>query len=294
MPVNNPQSADRSYKFNYKMLGIRFHRYLYKEGENIELIETEIPDTGQRKDIAVKVDGRVIMITEFMAKALYNGKLMDLFDYHQSARIDPQYKNFEVRTNVVSIANPHHGKNKVEIDKNITFHVDTIFTKQKDGWKFLNSLIYKTITQEELSDEDAIDLLLLPDMDIEMPIKALMKMIIVIMGKVNIADVNFKEKLVLCEIQVLARFFKNDELSEMIEMLTTETKQSEVERIIEKYGQGFDVIYFDGKADVISQGAFDSKIEVVRNGLVNGIDEEIISKLTGFSIDQIRDIKRKL
>ena len=63
LPVNNPQSADRSYKFNYKMLGIRFHRYLYKEGENIELIETEIPDTGQRKDIAVKVDGRVIMIT---------------------------------------------------------------------------------------------------------------------------------------------------------------------------------------------------------------------------------------
>ena len=114
------------------------------------------------------------------------------------------------------------------------------------------------------------------------------------MGKVNIADVNFKEKIVLCEIQVLARFFKNDELSEMIEMLTTETKQSEVERIIEKYGQGFDVIYFDGKADGISQGAFDSKIEVVRNGLVNGIDEEIISKLTGFSIDQIRDIKRKL
>lgn len=268
------------------MLGIRFHRYLYKEGENIEFIETEIPDTGQGKDIAVKVDGRVIMITEFMAKALYNGKLMDLFDYHQSARIDPQYKNFEVRTNVVSIANPHHGKNKVEIDKNITFHVDTIFTKQKDGWKVLNSLIYKTITQEELSDEDAIDLLLLPDMDIEMPIKALMKMIIVIMGKVNIADVNFKEKLVLCEIQVLARFFKNDELSEMIEMLTTETKQSEVERIIEKYGQGFDVIYFDGKAD--------GKLEVVINLIKNGFDEEVISINTGLSIDQIRNIKRKL
>lgn len=33
----------------------------------------------------------------------------------------------------------------------------------------------------------------------------------------------------------------------MVEMLKTETKNSEVSRIIEKYGEGFDVIYFDGK-----------------------------------------------
>ena len=72
----------------------------------------------------------------------------------------------------------------------------------------------------------------------------------------------------------------------MIEMLTTETKQSEVERIIEKYGQGFDVIYFDGKAD--------GKLEVVINLIKNGFDEEVISINTGLSIDQIRNIKRKL
>ena len=80
MPVNNPQSADRSYKFNYKMLGIRFHRYLYGEGETIEFIETEIPDTGQRKDSVVKVDGKTIQITEFMSNALYDDKLFDIFD----------------------------------------------------------------------------------------------------------------------------------------------------------------------------------------------------------------------
>ena len=32
-------------------------------------------------------------------------------------------------------------------------------------------------------------------------------------------------------------------------MLKTQTKNSEVQRIIDKYGEGFDVIYFDGKAD---------------------------------------------
>lgn len=40
MVANNPQSADRSYKFNYKLLEIKFHRYLYNYGEEIEFIET--------------------------------------------------------------------------------------------------------------------------------------------------------------------------------------------------------------------------------------------------------------
>lgn len=194
MAANSPQSADRSYKFNYKMLGIKFHRYLYRNGESIEFIETEIADTGQRKDMVVKVDNSIIQITEFMSTALYDEKLRDIFDYHESVRNDSQYDNFEVQTGVISIANPHHGKNKVEIDKNITFHVDTIFIKQKDGMKVLNTLVYKTIMQEELSDREEIDLLLLPDMDIDLPIKSLMKMICYLIGNANIPDVDFKRK----------------------------------------------------------------------------------------------------
>lgn len=197
--VNNPQSADRSYKFNYKLLGIKFHRYLYGEGTEIEFIETEIPETGQLKDMVVKVDGKTIQITEFMSKALYDEKLRDIFDYHDSTRNDPQYMNFEVQTGVISIANPHHGKNKVEIDKNITFHVDTIFIKQKDGWKVLNTLVYKIIIDEKLSDIDAIDLLLLPDMDIDLPIKSLMSLICFLIGNANIPDIDFKKKICLCE-----------------------------------------------------------------------------------------------
>ena len=290
MTVNNPQSADRAYKFHYKMLGIKFHRYLYHYGEYLEFVETEIPDTGQRKDMVAKVDGKIVQITEFMSKALYAEKLHDIFDYHISTRNDPQYNDFEVQTGVISIANPHHGRNMVEIDKNITFHVDTIFTKHKDGRKVLNNLVYKTITQEELSDTEAIDLLILPDMNIDIPIRPLMKIICVLIGNANIPDIDFKKKIILCEIKVFARFFNENEISEMIEMLQTQTKNSEVERIIKKYGQGFDTIYFDGKAD----GIIETKIDVVKNSLVNGIDEEIISKLTGLSLDQIKNIKRKL
>ena len=76
----------------------------------------------------------------------------------------------------------------------------------------------------------------------------------------------------------------------MIEMLKTQTNKSEVQRIIDKYGEGFDVIYFDGKAD----GIIENKFEVARNLLKEGVEEEFISRNTGLSIDQIKNIKRKL
>lgn len=93
MPVNNPHSVDRAYKFNYKMLGIIFHHYLYHKGDKIEFIETEIPNTGQRKDMMVKVDDELIQITEFMSKALDKNKLKDIFQYHVSTLLDPEYKD---------------------------------------------------------------------------------------------------------------------------------------------------------------------------------------------------------
>lgn len=286
MPLNNPLSVDKSYKFKYKRLGIKFHRYIYNQGEEIEFIETEIPETGQRKDIVVKEDEKKIQITEFMSKALYDEKLHDIFKYHESTRCDPQYKDFKIKTDVVSIANPRHGKNKLEIDENITFHVNTYFTQEKNGWKILNNLIYKTITQQELSDTEAIDLLILPDMDIELPIKQLMTIICFLIGHANIPDTDFKTDIIVCEIPVLARFFKDKELSEMKEMLQAQTKDPKVQRIIEEYGNGFDVFYLDGKAD--------GKFDVAINLLKDGFDEEVISRNTGIPIDKIKELKRKL
>ena len=306
MAVNNPQSADRSYKFIYKMLDIRFHRYLYHEGDYIEFIETEIADTGQRKDIVVKVDDDTIQLTEFMAKRVYDEKLYSLCDYHEYTRYDPQYKGFEVKSAVVSIANPNHGKDEIKIDENITFGIETIFISKKDGRKVLNNLLYKIITNEELSDFEVIDLLILPDMDIDIPIRQLMKFICHLIANANISDSDFKKKIILCEIKVLARFFKNKELKEMVELLKTLTKNAEVQRIIEKYGQGFDSIYFDGKTDGYSEGKNDgydegkndgtneAKIEVAKNFLNEGFDIELVARNTGLSIDKIKKLKGEL
>ena len=127
-------------------------------------------------------------------------------------------------------------------------------------------------------------------MDIDIPIKQLMKFICFLIGISNIPDDDFKKRIILCEIKVLARFFKDDELLEMIDLLKTLTKNPEVERIIEKYGEGFDSIYFDGKAD----GFNDGKLQVARNLLRDGFDEEVVSRNAGISIDKIKNLKREL
>lgn len=281
---------DKSYKFIYKVLGIKFHRYLFDEGDEIEFMDNEIPDTGQRRDITTRVDGKLIRSTEFLSKPPYDDKLHSMYDYHQDLSTDHNYDGLEVESSLVGIYNPNWGKTDVDIDSNINFHVTPIQIREMDGWKILSNIIHKTITQEELSENEAIDLLILPDMENEMRIKAFMKLICFLMCHSNIPNPDFRKNLILCEIKVLERFFAGNELNEMIEMLKCETEIPEIARIIEKYGVGFDVIYFDGKAD----GKAAAKLETAKNLLKEGVDIKIISKCTGFTIPQLKKIKRKL
>ena len=44
-------------------------------------METENPQTGQRKDATLKIDGKKIHILEFLATVLSDEKLKDIFDY---------------------------------------------------------------------------------------------------------------------------------------------------------------------------------------------------------------------
>ena len=84
----------------------------------------------------------------------------------------------------------------------------------------------------------------------------------------------------------------------MVELLKTLTKNAEVQRIIEKYGQGFDSIYFDGKTDGYSEGKNDgindTKIAVAKNLLNNDCDIEFVARNTDLPIDKIKKLKREL
>lgn len=291
MKTINHQPIDKSYKFMNKRLGIRFHRYFFeKNGDKIVFLDNEISDTGQRRDITYKLDNKSIFNVEFQSKAIYDDKMNSIFEYHESLRCDKNNRGISVFSGVISTANPNWGISEVKIDDNLTFHPTIIFTKEINGWKVLSTIINKIISNDELSDKQAIDLLILPDMNIDMPIKALMSLICFLISHANIMDENFKEDIILCEIMVLKRFFDDEELSKRVAMLRYETENPERMKVISKYGQGFDLIYFDGKSDGINQ----SKWEIAKKLIALGIDVETIAKGTGLTIDQIKELKRKL
>ena len=283
MAKNNPHSVNRSYKYIYKTLKIKFHRYLFHEGEKIEFIETEIAETGQQKYLVVKEDYHVIRIIALMAKPLYDAKLIDIYDHVIAILRDPQYEDCDISATVISVANPHHGKNAIAISANIDFYPEIIFIKQKDGEKVLRTIIQKILLNEELSDDDAIELLLLPDMNISLPIKTLMKSICYLIGQANIPDDDFKRRIIACERIILARFFKGDEFTEMVNLLKTETKY---ENLDSEFGEVFEARYYDGRADGI--------LQVAENLLRTGSDEEYVSLNTGIPLDEIKNIKRRL
>ena len=286
MSVNRHQPTDKSYKFMYKRLGIDLHQYFFKEGEEISFMDTEIATTAQRRDITCKIDGICIWDVEFQSSPLSEDKLVDIYSYCKSLRCDPNNDGLGVRCGVINTSNPNWGRDNVEIGRNLNFHPDIIYTKKINGWEVLNKLIYKVITQEELSKREAIDLLILPDMDIDLPQKALMKVICFLIGHVNIFDVNFKNKIVFCEKEVLKRFFDEDEMSEMVKMLRDDMENPKVAEIVSKYGRGYEEYYYDGIAEGV--------LQTVERGIIEGIDFEIISRMTGFSIRQIKQIKSEL
>ena len=57
-------------------------------------------------------------------------------------------------------------------------------------------------------------------------------------------------------------------------------------------------VFYEDFHDLIAQqkadGIIENKFEVARNFLKDGFDEEVISRNTGLSLDQIKNIKRKL
>ena len=86
---------------------------------------------------------------------------------------------------------------------------------------------------EELTDFEAICLLVLPDMNIDIPIKQLLNTICFIYRNANIPDIGFKIKIYSCLIMLFKRFYKDDELQEMIDMLRTANQDPKIAEIVE-------------------------------------------------------------
>ena len=289
MVKNNPHSVDKEYKTLFKIFRIILYLYFFLNGEEIEFKNIEIFETGQRKDIVLIVDKKIIKIIEIMSTPLYESKMRDLYDYYMSEVNDPENNGLPVEVEVISIAKPSRGITKVEIDKNINFKVAPIFLKNKNGQKVLNKLTAKTMMQEELSNDECMELLLLPDMDIEMPIKTLMHMIFAIITYANISK-KMQTKLIIGANAVLVRFYDEEEIKEMVDVLLNKTQNPEAQKIVEENDYNLDFLYEDG----YQEGKIDESIRIAKNLIAMGMDFELISQGTSFSIKALERLKREL
>ena len=82
---------------------------------------------------------------------------------------------------------------------------------------------------------------------------------------------------------LLYRFFN---YLELIVLDFKEREKVKIAAIIDKYGPGFDEVYWEGK--------YDGKIETATNCLKCGLDEDIISSCTGISISELEKLKKEL
>ena len=61
-----------------------------------------------------------------------------------------------------------------------------------------------------------------------------------------------------------------------------------------KYGAGLGQLYMDGWSVGFADGKASAKLDDARKFFAEGVDEEIIFRCTGITIDQIKDFERNL
>ena len=79
-------------------------------------------------------------------------------------------------------------------------------------------------------------------------------------------------------------------MSEFLSQFGNCSEDEKIKKILEVYGDGFDDIYWEGKAEGIAENS----LEIAKNCLVNGVSEDIICRCTGVFISELEKLKREL
>ena len=120
-------------------------------------------------------------------------------------------------------------------------------------------------------------------------IRELLKITTALLVKAKIPDKDFHKDLIDCQRKVLKRFLNTDERKGIENMINIKAKAKElgIEPNVTGFEEAMALEYLDGKRD----GEHYGKLDLARKLLADGVDEEIISRNIGFSIE---DLKRKL
>ena len=278
---------DETYKYIIKKLGIRFHRRLGYDGNSLEFKNVELtPFALDNKfmDIFYEVDGKSNFNIELQSSPVYESKMRDMYKYRIYSESEDE-KAFN--TCVFATYNPNYGIEELAIDEDVDFHPKFHYTKKQNAGEFLSTIKFKVENNCALSDDEAIDLIIAPDMQHDFEIKQLLEFTSELLVNAVISDKEFHLDLIDCQKKMLQRFLKVVDRKEVEKMLNLKAEDYGFEPNVTGFEESVNLAYLDGKRE----GVDDAKLEAASNLLDLGVDEEIISKATGLDLDTVRKLK---
>lgn len=278
---------DETYKYIIKKLGIRFHRRLGYDGNSLEFKNVELtPFALDNKfmDIFYEVDGKSNFNIELQSSPVYESKMRDMYKYRIYSESEDE-KAFH--TCVFATYNPNYGIEELAIDENVDFHPNFHYTKKQNAREFLSTIKFKVENKCALSDDEAIDLIIAPDMEHDFEIKPLLEFTSELLVNAVISDENFHLDLIDCQKKMLQRFLEVADRNEVEKMLNLKAEDYGFEPNVTGFEESVNLAFLDGKRE----GVNNAKLEDASNLLDLGVDEEIISKATGLDLDTIRKLK---
>ena len=249
----------------------------------------QIPIGSDQKfmDIIGVIDGESKGNIELQSTPVYDPKMLDMYKY----RIYSQAEEFTpFKTIVFATYPPTQGIEELEIDDNINFHPDFFYTKNLKAAEIIKTIKDKNNNGEELTDNEAIDLILTPDTTHNIEIKELMETTTDLLANAVISDKKFHLDLIKCQRKMLKRFFKKDERKEMEKMLNFKAEKYGIEPNVTGIEEEINLAYLDGQRE----GFDDGKVDTAKKLIELGVDDETISKSTELDLKTIEKLKKKL
>ena len=282
--------ADETYKFFIKRLGVRFHRRLGYDGDEIDFKNVElIPPVRDRKimDMVYFVDDEYFQNLEHQSTPVYSPKMEDIFKYRVYFQAN---EDLPGRTCVIATYDINRGITDAEIPYNINFHPDFFYTKKLSASETIKTISDKNSKQIPLTDNEAIDLIIAPDMEHGCDMRDLLETTTQLLNDAVITDEQFYFDLIECQKKVLQRFLKKDERKEILKMLNLKAEDYGFEPGVTGFEEAVNISFFDGKREGIDE----AKLESTRNLIRLGIADDVISEANGIDLKTINELKKEL
>ena len=300
MKSKKHHDEDLFYKFIFRKLKIRMHHYLGYGGKKMDFQNPEqVPLSKDDKfmDVAYIIDDKTFYNVENQSTPTYEEKLQDIYKYHIYGEVE---SGMPLKSVVFSTANPNHGIEKLKIDYGMKISPDYIYLKNKNISKILSNLEYKVENNLRLSDSEAIDLLLLPDMnwDIELNTEELFEIICSLLRDAYLSDEEFKRNLIKCEQKMLKRFFTKEKAEEFEKMIHFKAEDYGLEPNVTGFEEELEIEYNfgykNGKLDGEKEGKKEGKKEIAKKLLKKGMGETEIKNITELTQEDIEKLKKEM